>query len=1207
MLEIIGIFFVELMIATLHLTPYLIPLLLTTAISLAVGWLVWRRPGVSGSLFLALLMLAAADWSFGYAMELSSSGLVAKMLWARLEYVGIAVIPVLWLAFILRYTGRAYFSRPVNLIAALIIPALTIVIAWTNPLHHLLWAQVGILSGSNSPTLTIVYGPWFWVNAAYAYLLGLIGVLVSLQALHLSLRLYRAQALALLFGSLIPWLANVFYISKAGPFDNLDLTPFAFAISGAIITWGLYRYQLNDIIPLARSSIVEGMEEGVIVVNQRGQVADLNPAAERILGNSIARLVGSQVTAVLPGWQSIVAGLNQSQPAYTEIEIRQGDQRQFYGVQVNRLNGRNEPFQGQLIVLRNVTDKRQQEEQIRQLNQMLKILNAGSQVVARATYEEDVTAELCRLLVQQGGYQIAWLGYLDPENPGRVRREAWSGAGLERAPSGTPGAALPGEELAERAIETGEAAIDRQPGQEMTGAFPSAVSLPLITEGKAFGALTVLSSEPGRFQPQEVRLLMELVDNLAYGIRLLRSRVEARLVGDALHESEQKYRTLFEASADSIMVETLDGRILDVNSAACSLFGYSRKEITNLYVNDLIPAEVLESLPDLISEPLIGSGMMMEALAKKKNGQVFQARINTQVAVIDGEQVLIVYVRDITAQKAVEEQMRQNADHARTLAQVAARLNAQLDLSAVLNAVCEATVQALDISVAVLTLFEPKDGRTISQVAEYGLPDAFSKSIGELTGICTGNLPIEDGNIQWTPDLQSEQAASSNRLLKEMGIHTCIRMVLQRNNEVIGNLTGYTIGEPHRFTPGEIDLFNGLGDQAVQAIVNARLYEETQQRLSQVQALHDIDLEIATSFDLFVTLHVLLVHITEQLQVDSAAIMLYEDNQSRMEFAAGCGFRTRMVERSLLSQSQGFANQAAIQRQTIYAPQLFEGDIDQVKPLKITQSGDVTLVVAPLISKDEVKGVLEVYCYDEFDPNPEWMEFLELFASLSAITIDNAQLFDHLQTKNAELEVAYNATIEGWSRALELRDKETQGHTDRVAELTLRLARAMGIPDSELVHIHRGALLHDIGKMAIPDAILLKPGDLTEDEWEIMKRHPVIAYELLYPIAYLRPALDIPHNHHERWDGSGYPRGLRGEEIPLAARIFSVVDVWDALTSQRPYRADWSYRDAYEYIRDQAGTYFDPVVVKAFLKFMEESGDLGDLDVSKIRKPSITR
>ncbi len=583
------------MTVSLHLTPYLIPLLLATAFSLAAAVYVWRRPGVAGSAFLALWMLATAGWSFGYAMELSSSSLAAKMFWARFEMIGIAPIPVLWLAFVLIYTGHMRLARRRYLLLALIIPALTILLAWTNPLRHFIWLQIGILSGASTPQLAIVYGLWFWVNLAYAYILGFIAVLMSLQALHLSLRLYRTQALALLFGSLVPWLANLFYISKAGPFNNLDLTPFVFALSAAAITWGLYRYQLTDIIPVARASIVEGMEEGVIVINRHGQVADLNPAAERIIGASATAVMGRQMEAVLPGWNEVAIGLDQAQPAYTELELREGYQRQVYGVQVNRLNGSNEPFHGLLIVLRDVTEKRRQEEQIRQLNQMLKILNAGSQVVARAADEKEVVEELCRLLVRQAGYCLAWLGYLDPRDPHKILPEASSGV-CSKNPLPESLTLYPAADLAIRAIQSGEAAVTQR--VEMSSQSDqtqiSVVSLPLRTEGQPFGALTILSQQEGRFQPQEVRLLAELADNLAYGIRLLRSREEARSVGEALRESEQKYRTLFEASADAILVETFAGRILDVNGAACSLFGYQRAEIVSLAVTDLIPAEVLE-------------------------------------------------------------------------------------------------------------------------------------------------------------------------------------------------------------------------------------------------------------------------------------------------------------------------------------------------------------------------------------------------------------------------------------------------------------------------------------------------------------------------------------------------------------------------------------------------------------------------------------
>jgi putative two-component system response regulator len=197
---------------------------------------------------------------------------------------------------------------------------------------------------------------------------------------------------------------------------------------------------------------------------------------------------------------------------------------------------------------------------------------------------------------------------------------------------------------------------------------------------------------------------------------------------------------------------------------------------------------------------------------------------------------------------------------------------------------------------------------------------------------------------------------------------------------------------------------------------------------------------------------------------------------------------------------------------------------------------------------------------------------------------------EELERVHRELQEAYETTLEGWSRALDLRDRETEGHTQRVTVLTLLLAQTAGIGEADRVHIRRGALLHDIGKMGVPDAILLKPGPLTPDEWGVMRRHPVYARDLLAPIAYLRPALAIPYGHHEKWDGTGYPQGLHGEAIPLAARLFAVVDIWDALTSDRPYRAAWPAAKAREHLRTLAGSHLDPAAVDAFLRLQADIG-----------------
>jgi HD-GYP domain-containing protein (c-di-GMP phosphodiesterase class II) len=182
----------------------------------------------------------------------------------------------------------------------------------------------------------------------------------------------------------------------------------------------------------------------------------------------------------------------------------------------------------------------------------------------------------------------------------------------------------------------------------------------------------------------------------------------------------------------------------------------------------------------------------------------------------------------------------------------------------------------------------------------------------------------------------------------------------------------------------------------------------------------------------------------------------------------------------------------------------------------------------------------------------------------------------------------YESILIAWARALELRDKETEGHSERVAELTVRLARQMGVSETEIIHIRRGALMHDVGKLGVPDEVLLKQGNLTEKEWILMMQHPQMGYDMLSGIQYLKRSLDIPLRHHERWDGTGYPDGLRNESIPFPARMFAVVDVFDALTSDRPYRQAIPQSEALAQIRDKSGIHFDPQVVRVFLSMFRE-------------------
>ena len=395
------------------------------------------------------------------------------------------------------------------------------------------------------------------------------------------------------------------------------------------------------------------------------------------------------------------------------------------------------------------------------------------------------------------------------------------------------------------------------------------------------------------------------------------------------------------------------------------------------------------------------------------------------------------------------------------------------------------------------------------------------------------------------------------------------RRLIVWNNTVLHDLDGAVMGTA------------SIGqDVTEQRQAEQRAYNQ----LRRLNALHRMDLVISSSFDLRFTLSVLLGQAIEQLGVNAADILLYNTQAQVLEFSAGQGFLYPRIERSRLLPGEGHAGLAMVQRRTVRFPEQVD-DLQKARFADILQEeGFVAYFGTPLIAKGQVKGVLEVYHRTPLDPDQEWVEFLETLATQAAIAIDNAELFESLQRANAELSLAYDAALGGLVEALRLRNNDTGEHTNRVVSQTIQLAQALGVHDAALQDIRRGALLHDIGKFAIPESILLKPGALTDEECAIVRTHPAVAYQLLSKIPRLLPATDIPYCHHEKWDGSGYPRQLKGFAIPRAARIFAVIDVWDALGRDLPYRKAWPKERILEYIHTQRGFHFEPEVVDAFFE-----------------------
>lgn len=346
--------------------------------------------------------------------------------------------------------------------------------------------------------------------------------------------------------------------------------------------------------------------------------------------------------------------------------------------------------------------------------------------------------------------------------------------------------------------------------------------------------------------------------------------------------------------------------------------------------------------------------------------------------------------------------------------------------------------------------------------------------------------------------------------------------------------------------------------------------------LQKMERLMEINITLNSTLELGQVLDLIIAKAVEMLECEAGSILLYNKEKDCLYFSASTSSDSKKLAEIPVPLTDSLAG--AIFSKNI---PLIVNNVDKDIRHNSSVAAQVnfrtnSLLGVPMRIQNRVTGVLEALNKRQGTFTEEDVKILTAIASQAAVAIENAQLVQALQD-------SYDSTLEGWAAALDLRDKETEGHSQRVTVLTVQLAQAIGVSQDALTYLRQGALLHDIGKMAVPDSILHKQGPLTEQEKAVMRQHPLNAYNMLYPIAYLRSALDIPYCHHEKWDGSGYPRGLKGEEIPLAARIFTIIDVWDALRSNRPYREAWSEKKTIAYIQKQAGKSFDPKIVKNFV------------------------
>jgi HD-GYP domain-containing protein (c-di-GMP phosphodiesterase class II) len=525
-----------------------------------------------------------------------------------------------------------------------------------------------------------------------------------------------------------------------------------------------------------------------------------------------------------------------------------------------------------------------------------------------------------------------------------------------------------------------------------------------------------------------------------------------------------------------------------------------------------------------------------------------------------------------------------------TLERVSRALSEILDLRRLLELICRESVTVFGTQAAFLWLLE---GGELIGFSAYGA--GTDKFIGMRFPIYDPKLLGARVARERKPILVNDAPNSRNvdqKMIELFNIKSMMGIPLMKGERLLGALMILDSTNPQRFNTDDLKTAAIFGSHAALAIDNAQLYERANLHLGHEKALREIDIAITSNLELNRTLQVVINQARRQLQVDACSILRLNETSQTLEFSNGLGFITDTIRNTHIQLGTGRAGNAVLERRTIGRAEIEAPEQISDRCEVLRAENFAAYFISPLVVKGTLLGALEIYHRRAIVPTAEWLKFFEALAGQTAIAIENATLFQNLQHTNTELRLAYDATIEGWSHALDLRDKETEGHTLRVTEMSVRLAKRMGLSEGEQIHVRRGALLHDIGKMGIPDEILHKAGILTENEWGIMRKHPQFAYEMLFPIQYLQGALDIPYCHHEKWDGTGYPRGLQGEQIPLIARIFTVVDVWDAITSDRPYRLAWSQDRALRHIRALSGSHFDPDVVEAFLNMLEEEPPL---------------
>jgi len=1295
---------------------YLLPYLFSLALSVGVFVYTWQHRYVRGARVYSWFVGGQSLTIAGFIFELISPNLQTKILWDKFQWLTdsfLVFIPFLFFAiqfseYKLRHPRLAWGYW-------IGVPVLFTLFLFTDNLHHQLYPNPHLSTDYPFPDLqyNFTIGVYLY-SFIYIYGANFYGIGLLIKRAIQPYNVFRLQYWTIAIGFLIPLVLSFFTLANIKIAPQRDISPFTFAIENLIVAWGLFRYGLFDIIPIAREQIVENMKDPVVVLDAVNRVVDINQAALIALGQLGNQVIGHSGKDVFARWPVIASELEFLDVKQKEIAVQNDDDTFFYDLNISSIQNDRGQLIGRVIVARDVTRHKTLEAGYRILSEELE------QRVKERTNDLRKAAERYRAVVEnQTEFIVRWKldGTRTFVNEAYCR---YFGIAYDQA------------------LTTGFMPLIAEEDRQTVAEKYSRLKSGTINSETDVHRVIKTDGTLGwqEWTDQAIRDESGQILEFQSVGRDITERMQAE---EALRESEAIYRKAIEVAGGVPYRQTYqyyEGYHLHM---AFDFLGEGIRQLTG-YGPDEMTEELWDSLiqeSNLIGE--LSKYSWSDAIQRVRNGSIpvwqcehrLQTRTGETRWVYEASVELrnkdgrshgsIGLYQDITERKRAEETiLRQLAFDelmTRLLTDFATRPTSEMDAS-IRNALQETAIFFRGEFSDVLLLSEDKtfwntthswvsphllpsihpteniQTRTllwsenkllngepikINSLEDYPLEAAIDRQFGEAEGIKSLlSVPIRGrgqfvvgiidvvsytSHTTWSDSdvnhlkligdaianlLERKKAGealqkSEERFSKAFHASPTIITITQLNNgkllevnEAFEEIMGYTRSEVLGKTTVELGLWKAQADREniVNLLsVNGQLKnEELQFRTKHgnfitcnysaelidlegekclISTLEDIterkkaEARIVHLNRLYVTISQInqaVVHtedkntlfneicrvVIEYGKFRMVWIGLIDENKAAVHPIIFAGAELGYLENITINLhdttlSGGPTGAAILEERCIICQDIATDPRMEHWRDQALSRGYRSSAAVPLREQGLVMGALTVYSDEPQGFNTEDEALLEQIGQDVSFALDSINARLKRELAEANLADAYDTTLEGWAKALELRDKETEGHSRRVTETTLAVARAMGISEEELVHIRRGSILHDIGKMGIPDDILRKNGPLTDEERAIVNRHPTTAYNLLKPIAYLEMALDIPYRHHEKWDGSGYPDGLAGSEIPLAARIFAVVDVWDALSSDRPYRKAWDREDVIQYVMDDSGKHFDPRVVDSFL------------------------